>query len=165
MTVATIGRPSLYRDDVAAEICDRLAKGESLVSICADETSGWLPSQTTVYRWLDESAEFRERYARARELQAETFVDEIVSIADQPNARTTTDGEVHLSDPVRDRLRMDARKWVASKLAPKKYGEKITQEVTGADGEPFTDPLAAAARLAAILAGAEQRKHEAGSEG
>ena len=68
--------------------------------------------------------EFAEQYARAREVQAETLADEIVSIADE-------DG-----DPQRQRLRVDARKWVASKLKPKRYGDKVTNEHTGADGGP-----------------------------
>ena len=162
-----MGRPSLFRQDVADEICDRLARGESLRAICADESSGWLPSMTTVFRWLNESPEFREQYARAREAQAEGCADEIVAIADGKDEFQSVkeDGQVTVRDHNRDRLRIDARKWVAAKLLPKKYGDKVTQEVTGLDGEPFTDPLAAAARLAAILAGAQQRKQEAGGEG
>ena len=87
-----------------------------------------------VYRWLLEVAEFRDLYARAREDQADTLADEIVAIADEPPVIVTSgDGEeveVALDSAAiaRQRLRIDARKWVASKLKPKRYGEKIDLE-------------------------------------
>ena len=112
------GRPSGYSEEIAANICERLAIGESLRSICRDDG---MPSVTSVMRWLSVNLAFREQYAHARELQAEYRVDEIVEIADKDEA----------DDPVkvnRARLRIDTRKWAASKLAPKKYGDqaKIT---------------------------------------
>lgn len=100
-----------FTQELADEICERLAKGESLRSICRDEH---VPSLTTVLRWVEEKPEFSEQYARAREAQADTLADEIISIADD-------DAE----DVNRSRLRVDARKWVASKLKPKRYGDKI----------------------------------------
>lgn len=83
-----------------------------------------MPSAETVRRWLaDESyAQFRGQYARAREDQADTYADEIVTIADEA------------TDPALARLQMDARKWVASKLAAKKYGDKVQTELSGPDG-------------------------------
>lgn len=131
------GRPSDFTQEIAEEICSRIAKGESLRSICAgdDQTAeGYMPHRSTVMRWLGENETFRDQYARAREAQADHFVEEIIEIADQPNIRTTADGETVASDPQRDRLRVDARKWVASKLAPKKYGEKLA--LAGDDENP-----------------------------
>jgi hypothetical protein len=66
----------------------------------------------------------------AREVQAETMADEIVSIADG----TGMGVEERVALSARDRLRVDSRKWVASKLLPKKYGDKLQQEVSGPDG-------------------------------
>lgn len=85
---------------------------------------------------------FTEQYTRAREAQAEFYADQIVDIAD---GVLPARGDV---DVQRDRLRVESRKWVAAKLLPKKYGDKITQEVTGKDGKPieFTDPKAALLR-------------------
>jgi len=102
-----------------------------LRTICEDEAT---PGRSTVYRWLLEVAEFRDLYARAREDQADTLADEIVAIADEPPVIVTSgDGEeveVALDSAAiaRQRLRIDARKWVASKLKPKRYGEKIDLE-------------------------------------
>src|SRR4051794_13715827 len=73
------GRPSVYTPELAAEICERLACGESLRAICRGET---MPGPTRVYCWLDEKPEFRERYARAREAQGEHCADEIIAVAD-----------------------------------------------------------------------------------
>lgn len=126
-----MGRPSDFSPEIANEICDRLAKGESLKAITGSDRDDWMPSETTVRRWLageeDWNAEFRRQYARAREAQADAYFEEIVDIADEPVSESV---EVQ-----RNRLRMDARKWVASKLAPKKYGDKLA--LTDGEGGPL----------------------------
>lgn len=117
------GRPSDFTPEIANEICERLSRGESLRSICADEESGWLPSDTTVRRWLakgdaepeSEYGEFRRQYAHAREVQADTKFDQAWEIA-----QAATSENVQVA-----RLQIDTIKWQASKLAPKKYGEKV----------------------------------------
>jgi hypothetical protein len=151
-----MGRPSGYTPEVADAICERLAGGESLRTICADEG---MPSAVSVGRWLaDESREeFRRQYARAREAQADYLADEILQIADDGRNDTypTENGAAVNHDAIqRSRLRVDARKWYAAKLAPKKYGEKMA--IGGADDLPpirstteMTD-----AQLAAVIAGA-----------
>lgn len=106
-----------YSQDIADSICEGLIEGKSLRSMClADD----MPSAATVCRWLGEQPQFAEQYARAREEQAETLADEIVDIAD--GRKPVEDGVER--DVQRDRLAVDARKWVAAKLKPKKYGDK-----------------------------------------
>ena len=126
------GRPSKYTQRLVDTICDRIGKGESLVSICK---SVGMPTRSMVFRWLEKTPEFRDRYARAREIQAETLVDEIVSIADDSgnDVEIDRDGKEITNHEVvaRARLRVDARKWVASKLRPKVYGDKIETEHSG----------------------------------
>lgn len=90
--------------------------------ICAGDS---MPGATTVYRWLGENEVFREQYARAREDQADTLADEIIDIADEQAEVTKEDGTTYDPDVGRDKLRVDARKWVAAKLKPKKYGDKV----------------------------------------
>lgn len=127
-----MGRPSDFTPEVAAEICDRLAKGESLRSICADQEAGWLPSETTVRRWLatgdaeeaGQFADFRRQYAHAREAQADTKFEQAWDIAEAATAET-----VQVA-----RLKIDTIKWQTSKLAPKKYGEKLAL-TGGSDGD------------------------------
>ena len=130
-----MGRPSTYSDDVAATICQRLACGESLRAICLGDD---MPDRTTVYDWLFRMPEFAIQYTRAREEQAETMADDIVAIADERynDYDIDNDGNVRVNNEAiqRSKLRVEARKWVAAKLKPKKYGDKITQEVVGANG-------------------------------
>ena len=122
------GRPSIYSDELATTICQRIAGGESLRSICDDED---MPDKATVLRWMgdDSHAEFRDRYARAREMQAEHFAGEIIEIADaSANDRFTDDnGKILVNQEVvqRDRLRVETRKWLMARMAPKKYGDRM----------------------------------------
>jgi hypothetical protein len=105
-----LGRPHGYTTEIAEKFCTRLVNGESMRGICKDKD---MPSHDTICRWLATIPDFAERYARAREDQAETLADEIVYIAD------------NCTDPNKAKLQVDARKWVASKLKPKRYGERI----------------------------------------
>lgn len=134
-TPKPMGRPSSYTVEVASTICRRLACGESLRAICAGTD---MPDRTTVYDWLFRLPDFATQYARAREEQAETMADDIVAIADESyrDHEVDDDGNVRINNEAiqRSKLRVEARKWVAAKLKPKKYGDKITQEVVGAGG-------------------------------
>lgn len=127
-----VGAPSTFRQATADKICERIAAGESLRAICRDKR---MPAASTVFKWLADKPEFAEQYAHAREAQADTLADEIVAIADEAEVTASQDGEeVRLAlDPTavaRNRLRVDARKWVASKLKPRKYGDRVqTQNV------------------------------------
>lgn len=122
------GRPSAYSDSLAAVICAELAAGKSLVTVCAAED---MPHRATVMRWLaDDSKEgFRDNYMRAREAQADFYAEQIIEISDDGRNDTYKDdkGNVVVDHDViaRSRLRVDARKWYASKVAPKKYGDKL----------------------------------------
>ena len=131
------GRPSTYTAEIVDEICEAIAQGGALYLMC-QERENW-PAESTVYKWLEEHKEFSEKYIRARERQADREADEIVVIADDSgfDAQIVDGRAVVNSESVnRARLRVDARKWRASKLAPKKYGDKITNEITGKDGGP-----------------------------
>jgi hypothetical protein len=130
------GRPTVYTEELALEICVRLAVGESLVQICKEDKT---PAYATVMRWLFESyppddrrADFRERYARAREIQAETFIDQLVTLADQDANDVLYDLDGHPVQATnvriqRHKLQIDTRKWIASKLLPK-FSDRVTVE-------------------------------------
>jgi hypothetical protein len=120
------GRPTLYSLEIALEICDRIADGESLVKICSDAK---MPKKTAVYEWLLRHKEFADIYARAREDQADTLADEIHAIADElPQQVVDEKGNATRYDSAYvqwQKNRVDARKWVAAKLKPKKYSDRI----------------------------------------
>ena len=121
-----------FSQEVFDEICLRIAEGESLRKICKDEK---MPNITTVWHWLNNNEALDKQYARAREEQAETLVDEIIDISDEKKDDTYLDEEgnevINQEVIARSRLRVDARKWVASKLKPKRFGDytKIQAEV------------------------------------
>lgn len=105
-----MGRASEFTDQIGDIICERLADGESLRTICTDAD---MPAKSTVFRWLTENTNFQDQYTRARESQADHYADEIVDIADASE------------DAGLARVQIDARKWVAGKLRPKVYGDKV----------------------------------------
>jgi hypothetical protein len=160
----TAGRPSLYSQELIDTICERIACGESLRSICLDDD---MPHISNVIRWLakPENEIFRVQYAHAREVQADTLVDEIIYISDHPQEGTKTKEtitgiEITRGDMIEHRrLQVDARKWFASKVAPKKYGERLVHQ-GDSDADPIKQKveLDASARITEIvdyLAGAK----------
>lgn len=104
------------------EICTRIANGQSLRQICKLKT---MPSMAAFFNWVNADAKLLEQYTRARETQAEHHADEMVLIADDLNI-----------PPEHKRIMIDARKWKASKQAPKKFGDK--QEVNHTGGLALT---------------------------
>jgi hypothetical protein len=131
-----LGAPSTYTPELAAAICEHIAAGKSLRTIAALDG---MPAQSTIMVWLDgKHPDFTEQYARAREAQADKLAEEILAIADDGRSDTYLDAEGNEktdSEVIqRSKLRVEARKWLASKMAPKKYGDKVTQEHTGANG-------------------------------
>lgn len=122
-----------YPAETRTEICRRLANGESLRKICIDEG---MPSKWTVLEWLAKDEEFAAQYTRARELQAELYLDEIIAISDDSALDTEIDPETGAERTnhevvARAKLRVDTRKWAMSKMAPKKYGDRTAIDVDG----------------------------------
>lgn len=122
----------MYSKEIADRICAELIEGKSLRAICAHAD---MPAKSTVLGWLKDNAipGFLDQYTRARELQADTIVDEILEIADDDTGDMLT-GAVSVS---RAKLRIDSRKWTAGKLAPKKYGDSKQVDITS-KGERVT---------------------------
>lgn len=119
------GRPSTYTQELADKICEEIALGSSLRTVLTGDD---MPAMSAVFRWLREHEEFREQYARATEERTEAMSEDILDIADDgTNDYMETDkGTQYNGDSVqRARLRVDTRKWLMSKMKPKKYGDKI----------------------------------------
>lgn len=133
-----VGRPSSYTQEIADRICSELVDGKSLRTICKADG---MPSCQTVYSWLRTRPEFLDQYARAKEDAADAFAEEMLDIADEASndwmaANDPDNPGYRLNGEAinRSRLRVDTRKWIAAKLKPKKYGEKVS--VGGADDLP-----------------------------
>lgn len=117
-----MGRPSGFSDDAESAILEIIRNGGTL-----DEAAEAAKvNARTVLRWLEADDEFRRKYAQAREDQGDWFADKIASIALDP-AREGSDITA----------RVNALKWLAGKRKPKVYGDKVTNEHTGADGGPI----------------------------
>jgi hypothetical protein len=99
-------------------ICDQIADGKSLRSICSQEG---MPVKYTVLRWLQADPAFAERYAQARVQAADALAEELQDLADQAIREPEKANAI--------RVAIDAKKWIASKLRPKAYGDRIEQHV------------------------------------
>lgn len=117
------GRPSAYNEEIAETIIGGLMDGRSLVQICEEDG---MPNRRTVLRWMENDSAFATRCARAREMQADLMDDKIAQLIDTVTPE---------SAPA-DRVKLAALQWRASKLAPKKYGDKIDHTHAGPDGGP-----------------------------
>lgn len=121
------GRLSIYSEEIASEVLERLANGESLNAICKDDH---LPVRSVIYKWVvDDREGFADRYARARDVQLHGMADDLAEISDA--------GVMDMVDVQKNRLRVDTRKWLLSKLMPKTYGDKTQMEHTGSEGGPI----------------------------
>jgi hypothetical protein len=118
-----VSDPKIHFSDQIQTVLERLADGMSLRSI--SKLSG-MPKVTTFLDWVGKDAALAEQYARAREAGQDAIGEEILEIVDQATPDTAT----------RDRLRFDARRWYLSKLAPKRYGDKVDVNHGGQAGNP-----------------------------
>jgi hypothetical protein len=127
-------KPFPWTAAIEEEILSRIAKGQALRTVCADD---WLPGVDTFYKRVQSDAGFSERYARAKERLADAIFEECLAIADsQEGDMIEVDGEERVNHDAiaRAKLRIDTRKWMAGKLRPKVYGDKQVIEGPGPDG-------------------------------
>lgn len=123
------GRPSKYNQKLADKICEQLSQGISLRTVCKGDK---MPSAASVFNWLRTKKEFLEQYARAKEESADAMIEDILDIADdgvndwmEVEYGENTVWKTNPEAIQRSRLRVDTRKWIASKMKPKKYGDKM----------------------------------------
>lgn len=131
------GRPTIYTQDLADEICEQLAMGISMRTIASDEK---MPAMSTLFKWLREIDEFSEQYAKAKQESADAMAEDVIYIADTPvmgEIRTIRpDGSIEVKQDEmlgHRRLQIDTRKWLMAKMKPKKYGDRIDHTTNGKD--------------------------------
>jgi len=137
-----VARPSLYSEELADEICEAIALNtKGLEHICNERAD--FPEASVVRRWILKKPEFCTKYALAKEQQMDLMGGEILTISDEEPVSILTFGENGTKECVdgagiqRNRLRVDTRKWLMSKLAPKKYGERNNLSLSNPDGSPI----------------------------
>lgn len=133
-----VGRPPIYTLDLSGRLCGYLSMGQSLRTACKQEG---MPSIMTVYSWMNKHPEFIEQYTRAKMEAAEAMAEDMLDIADESPTAVEIDKDGNVvgtkldsAGIARNRLRVETRKWVASKLKPKKYGDHSKLELFGKDG-------------------------------
>lgn len=110
-------------------IFSRMGKGESLRAICRSEG---MPSTSAVMEWLNADDKLAEQYARAMIMRADAKFDELDDVAEDA---VVAESSVQVAGL---RLKADNIKWQLARMNPKKYGDRIEQTVTGADGGPLS---------------------------
>lgn len=133
------GRPCTYSQEIGDEICRRLAEGQTVEAICRDPE---MPPASTVRLWaIDDRGNegngapgFAVAYARARSVGFQKMADELVEIGDDP---CLFDGKPDHALVQRARLMSDNRRWLLSKLLPRQFGDRITQEIVGDPNAPL----------------------------
>ncbi len=123
-------RPTDYSIETANRFCELIAStSQSIRTICKNEE---MPCVSTIFNWLKDYPLFLEQYTRAQEMRADLLIEETLEIADDAtnDFMTITKGDQTYEQEnkevtSRSKLRVDTRKWIASKFKPKKYGDKV----------------------------------------
>ena len=145
---------SLDRNAVMQIVFERVATStKSLAAVCLEPHEGWeMPSLRTVMLWMAGDDTLQRAYAHAKKLQAEVMADELLTIADDGSNDTYIDenGFKKTDTDVlgRSRLRVDTRRWLLSKLNPKRYGDAI--KLTGDDAAPMVSKVLTPEAIAAL---------------
>lgn len=132
MPEGEMGRPTIYTKDLANLICERLALGQSLRTVCKETN---MPAMSTVFRWMfdEDKKDFREHYEEAKVQATEALAEEILDISDESSTIIRGDDKSDGARVQANRLRVDTRKWIMAKMKPKKYGDKIDMTTNGKD--------------------------------
>ena len=132
------GRPTKYTQELADKVCSELADGNSMRTVCLAEE---MPDKSTIFRWIRTHEEFRDQYTKAKEEGVEAWAEESMDIADdgsndwmQTHDKDNEGYRANGENIQRSKLRIETRKWFASKLKPKKYGDKHQIEHSGGIG-------------------------------
>ena len=127
--------PTKYSKQMVKDICDRLANGESIRSICRDTD---MPTWETIRTWLRKKDGFQEEYSRSKQEGIEYMLGDNRAKALETLERAKQGkGKVGLEEAAVLKLLMHDTRWTAGKLVPKVYGDKTQQQITGADDGPL----------------------------
>jgi len=114
------------------DILSEIEQGNSLISILRRKE---FPSTATFYQWLEADENKAKRYVRACEIRADVIFEDIIDIADHSDEDHTPFTGANVVQ--RDRLKIDARKWIVAKLHPKKYSDRVYQDITTHQEQPL----------------------------
>ncbi len=157
-----MSRPTSYTRELGDAVCELLMASGSLRAVCRNEG---MPDRNTVMRWVvDDIDGFAAKYARAKDIGIDDFVEQTPEIADEPPP-LTAQGSVDTGAVAHAKLRIETRRWLAERMAPKRYGLKQGLDLSNTDGTLQVDEATRSARVAQLLALAAQRKDETDAYG
>jgi hypothetical protein len=131
-----MGRPSKRTPEIIDEIIRRVSEGEPLAVICREEN---MPDRSTFHDWRNADEELSQRFARARDEGFDALATQCLDIADDERHDWKMTQKGTITDEVaigRAKLQVDTRLKLLSKWDPKRYGDRIAQEISGPDGGP-----------------------------
>lgn len=142
MTKKKVGRPKKWNLNIETELLSQLAEGVSMVQACKPDH---MPCKSLVFQWMRDIPGFMDRYKQAKAECADFFAEQIIEIADDGTndyMSSMDDGggtafKFNGEHVQRSRLRCDSRKWIAARLMPDRYGDRVKNEHSGPDGEPI----------------------------
>lgn len=126
--------PRQWTPDIKAELCRRVAEGKTILSLAG---KGDFPSQSAIYAELRRDPEFAKEYEAAREWQLTAWEDEIIEMASDAGKDRKPDGSVDLDHIARMKLAVNTKQWVMARRNPRRYGDRVSAELTGRDGGPL----------------------------
>jgi hypothetical protein len=122
------GRPPMYTDDLARDICGQIASNNLGLEALCDINPHW-PAAGTIFRWLHEQPGFSEQYTEAKKRQIDVFMNDINNLTNESHYYIDADGNKRIDASIL-RTKVDARKWMACKLVPKVYGDRQQVDTT-----------------------------------
>lgn len=131
-----VGRPSSYTPEIGKKICDLVATHSyGLKKLCAEHDD--LPEQVTINKWMWDFPEFLRQYEVAKQHQSQLMIEECEELAASVETYIDAQGNVRRDSAsvAHRKLMIDQKRWHASKLAPKKYGDKALTEMVNEKGE------------------------------
>lgn len=155
-----MGKP-IYTPELAQRVLDALARTGSLRAVCKEVSI----ARDTVIGWVvDDKDGFASAYARAKDAGIDELVDETLEISDAPPPLTAL-GATDNGAVAHSKLRIETRRWLAERMAPKRYGLKQALDLSNTDGTLQVDEATRSARVAQLLALAQRRKDDADTYG
>lgn len=123
------GAPTIYTKEYGEYVCMRIATNTDALDVICEKFDD-MPCKDTIYQWIWRHQEFADAYAKAKMSQSERMAEELVKIATDKAYYIDAEGNqrIDTGHVASQRLIADTQKWIACKLAPKIYGERVTTE-------------------------------------
>lgn len=129
-----MGRPTLYSDELATEICETIGSSEKGLLSLVEENPHW-PRRSVIFRWILKYSQFRDMYHKAKEQQTDVSFEYMQELMAEPHYYIEKDTGQKRVDVNLLRLKINTMQWQVAKLKPRKYGDVKSQDLPNAELE------------------------------